>query len=73
MNSPNTQGECVTYSYTFGEFDSPSAKVLAGCYWAYAWVAGDKPSTAQTVDLLCLSDPNLEPEVVIGAETIAFK
>jgi hypothetical protein len=73
MNSPNTLGECVTYSYTLGEFDAPSVKVLAGCYWAYAWVEGSTPSTAQTVQLLCVSDPNSEPDIVIGTEVIAFK
>ena len=73
MNSPNTHGECVTYSYTLGEFDSPVVNVLAGCYWAYAWVEGSKPSTAQSLELLCLDDPNAEPDILVGAEVIAFK
>lgn len=73
MNSPNTHGECVTYSYTLGEFETPVVKVLSGCYWAYAWVQGSKPSTAQSIELLCVSDPNLEPDIVIGKEIIAFK
>lgn len=73
MNSPNTYGECVTYSYTLGEFDAPVVKVLAGCYWAYAWVNGSNPSTAQTTELLCVNDPNAEPNILIGTEVITFK
>lgn len=73
MNSPNVQGECVTYSYTLGEFDMPVVEVLAGCYWAYAWVSGSTPSTAQSLELLCVNDPNREPDIVIGTEVIAFK
>jgi hypothetical protein len=73
MNSPNDFGECITYSYTLGAFDTPSVKVLTGCYWAYAWIEGSKPSTAQSVELLCLNDPGLEPDIVIGTEIIAFK
>lgn len=73
MNTPNTYGECVTYSYTLGVYDSPSVKVLAGCYWAYAWIQGNEPSTAQTMNLLCLDNPNVEPEILIGTEIVAFK
>lgn len=73
MNSPNTHGECVTYSYTLGEFETPVVKVLSGCYWAYAWVQGSKPSTAQSIELLCVNDPNLEPDIVISKEVIVFK
>ena len=73
MNSPNVHGECVTYSYTMGEFDTAVVKVLAGCYWAYAWVDGSSPSTAQTLENLCVSDPNAEPDIVIGTEVIEFK
>jgi len=73
MNSPNSYGECVTYSYTLGEFDTPVVKVLAGCYWAYAWVQGSKPSTAENLELLCVNDPSLEPDIAIGSEVISFK
>lgn len=72
MNSPNTQAECVTYSYTLGTFAEEVVTVLAGCYWAYGWVAGKEPSTAQTIDLLCVTDPSKAPAVWIGTEVIAF-
>lgn len=73
MNVPNAQGECVTYSYVLGEFDAPVVKVLAGCYWAYAWVDGNKPSTAQSIESLCVKDPAAEPDILIGTEVIGFK
>jgi len=72
MNSPNTLGECVTYSYTLGTFAEEVATVLAGCYWAFGWVDGKQPSTARTIDLLCLSDPNKAPAVWISTEVISF-
>ncbi len=72
MNTPNDQGECVTYSYALGTEQSLQATVLAGCYWAYAWVSKNPPSTARTANLLCLDDPNKVPPVWISAEVIYF-
>ena len=72
MNSPNDKGECITYSYTLGVFDEPVVTVLSGCYWAYAWVDGKEPSTAQTIDLLCIKDPAKQPAVWITKEVISF-
>ncbi len=72
MNSPNDKGECITYSYTLGVFDEPVVNVLSGCYWAYAWVDGKEPSTAQTIDLLCITDPAKQPAVWITKEVISF-
>ncbi len=72
MNSPNDKGECITYSYTLGVFDEPVVTVLSGCYWAYAWVDGKEPSTAQTIDLLCITDPAKQPAVWITTEVINF-
>ncbi len=74
MNSPNKFGECVTYGYTLGKFDTIPAKVLLGCYWGYAWITGDnETSTAQGTQLMCLNDPNVTYHVLIGKETIALK
>ena len=72
MNQPNSLGECGTYSFSMGRFDEPVVKVLAGCYWAYAWVTGEKPSTARNIEALCVTDPNLVPAITIGPEVIGF-
>jgi hypothetical protein len=72
MATPNKIGECFTYSYTLGRYDAPVVKVLAGCYWGYGWVTGNKPSTTRTTKWLCLTDPAQEPDVWIGVETINF-
>ena len=72
MTSPNDQGECVTYTFVLGRYDEPVETILAGCYGAYGWVEGDVPSTAQTIDLLCINDPNKAPAVWIGTEVISF-
>jgi len=73
MNKPNGQGECGTYSYNLGVFGSETVKVLAGCYWGYGWVTGADPSTAETIELLCVTDPGTPYEIVIGSEVIEFK
>jgi hypothetical protein len=74
MNSPNTKGECVTYGYGMGKFDETTTQVLAGCYWGYAWVTGDKEtSTAQGTALMCMNDSQTMYHVVIGKETITLK
>ena len=72
MDFPNYQDECVTYSYTLGKFAEEVVTVLVGCYWAYGWVDGEQTSTAQNIDLLCLTDPNKVPAIWIGSEVIAF-
>jgi hypothetical protein len=74
MNAPNSHAECVTYGFTFGKTGSVTAQVLAGCYWGYAWVTGDKePSTAQGVALMCMNAANVTYHVSIGKETIILK
>lgn len=74
MNSPNNKDECVTYSFGLGKGDMVAAKVLAACYWGYAWITGDEPSVARTGDLiLCLTDTSLIYHVVITKERIEFK
>jgi hypothetical protein len=74
MNSPNAKGECVTYGFGLGKFDVIPTKVLAGCYWGYAWITGDTTtSTAQGTQLMCLTDPAVTYHVGIGKETIYLK
>ncbi len=71
MNKPNDLGECGTYSFSFGEFGAPAVKVLAGCYWGYAWISGKKPSTARSTDSMCFTDASQYYEVTIGNEVIS--
>ncbi|MFN8414540.1 MAG: hypothetical protein U0Z26_19330 [Anaerolineales bacterium] len=75
MLQPNSLGECGTYGYSLGVFDEPVVTVLAGCYWAYAWVTqlnSNKPSTAKNASALCVTDPAKEPDIWITSELIAF-
>lgn len=73
MNSPNKMKECGTYSFSLGQFDEPTVTVLAGCYWGYAWITGDKPSVAKTGNaILCITNPNEERSIWITSENIGF-
>ncbi|MDP1545626.1 MAG: hypothetical protein Q8L87_06350 [Anaerolineales bacterium] len=70
MNTPNDKGECFTYSYGIGRGDIYPARILAGCYWGYAWITGDEPSVARTGGgVLCLTDPNLIYHITITKES----
>ncbi len=74
MSVPNDKGECFTYSFSLRMGDEVPAKVLAGCYWGYAWINADDPSNARTGDtILCLTDPNATYHVIITKETISLK
>lgn len=70
MNTPNDQGECVTYTFVLGDFQILDATVLAGCYWGYGWVYTNPSSTSRTPSLICLSDPNKIPPVWIQPEVM---
>jgi len=70
MNTPNDQGECVTYSFTLGATQTLDATVLAGCYWGYGWVFKNPPSTSRTPSLICLDDPNKVPPLWIEPEVM---
>jgi len=72
MTKENSFHECGTYSFGLGAYDESVVTVLAGCYWGYAWVSGKKPSTAQTIDVLCVTDPANVAPIWIGTEVIAF-
>jgi hypothetical protein len=74
MISPNDKGECVTYSFGIGWGDVVPTKVLAGCYWGYAWITGDDTSVAKSGDLvLCVTDPGRVYHIVITKEQVNFK
>lgn len=75
MNSPNDKKECVTYSFSLGAGRGiVEARILAGCYWGYAWITGNEPSVARTGGiLLCMTDTSGVYHIVITKETINFK
>ena len=75
MNSPNEKKECVTYSFSLGSGGGiVEARVLAGCYWGWAWITGSEPSVAKTGDiLLCMTDTSGTYHVIVTKETINFK
>ena len=72
MNQENSLGECGTYTVTLGIGDISVVEVMAGCYWGYAWIDGNKPSIAKSVSAICLTDPGQVRGVSIGAEVIGF-
>ena len=75
MNSPNDKKECVTYSFSLGNGRGiVEARILAGCYWGYAWITGSEPSVARTGGiLLCMTDTSGTYHIVITKESINFK
>lgn len=76
MNSPNDKGECFTYSFSPppNEKNPLITKVLAGCYWGYAWISASEPSVARSGSvILCLTDPNVVYRVLITKERVDFK
>ena len=72
MTKENSFKECGTYSFYISKFDEPVVEVLAGCYWGYGWVDGKEPSTAQTPDVLCVTDKSKTTAVWINTEVITF-
>jgi len=72
MNFANDKGECGIYYFSLGRYEQPIVTVLAGCYWAYAYVHGAKETNAQSVDALCVTDPARVQSIWIGKETIGF-
>lgn len=75
MNTPNDKAECYTYSFSLGNGDSFPTKVLAGCYWGYAWISsGADSSVARSGSkILCLTDTAIIYKVVITEERVDFK
>jgi hypothetical protein len=72
MTQENSFKECGTYSFTLGKFEEPVVQVLAGCYWAYAWIDGKVPSTAKNIDVLCVTDTTKMTSIWISTEVISF-
>jgi hypothetical protein len=72
MTQENSFKECGTYSFYLAKFDEPVVEVLAGCYWGYGWVDGNEPSTAQTPDILCVTDTSKATAIWITSEVISF-
>jgi hypothetical protein len=72
MYKPNSLGECGTYNYTLGAYETAVVKVLAGCYWGYAWITGKEPSIAKSTDPICLTDPAVIRGVTVGKEWIGI-
>ena len=70
MNEPNKEGECATYGFAMGKIDVRVETVLAGCYWAFAYV--DKPSTASNPQNLCVTDETQVAVIWISSEVINF-
>lgn len=74
MLSPNDKGECYTYSFSVGRGDVLNAKVLAGCYWGYAWITGEEDSVARSGDkVMCLTNASTIYKVKITKESVDFK
>lgn len=74
MMAPNDKGECYTYSFALGVDATSSNKVLAGCYWGYAWITGSEASVARSGDkIMCLTDSAVVYKVVITKERVDFK
>lgn len=71
MIQKNDMGECGTYNFTFGESESPTVDVLTGCYWAFAWITGKKPSTARSTNNICV-DASAIRGITITAEWIGI-
>lgn len=72
MAQENSLKECGTYSFTMGRFDEPEVTVLAGCYWGFGWVDGSVPSTAKTINNLCVTDKSKTTQIWITSEVISF-
>jgi hypothetical protein len=72
MQTANALGECGIYYFSLSKYDNPVVTVLAGCYWAYAYIGGSKPSNSKNMQWLCVTDPTREPDIWIGKETIGF-
>jgi len=72
MVQENSLKECGTYTFSLGQFDEQVVEVLAGCYWGFGYVNGDVPSTAQTPDVLCVTDTSKVTAIWVTAELINF-
>jgi hypothetical protein len=72
LMNPTEFGECGVYHFNFSQNESSTVEVLEGCYWAYAWVTGKKPSTAVNIYDFCLTHAGgqkwiiqIKPDVIV--------
>jgi hypothetical protein len=72
MMKENSLKECGIYTFSLGQYDEPVAKILAGCYWGFGYVNGDKPSTPQTSDALCVTDTTKTTSIWVTKDLISF-
>ena len=74
MTAPNDKGECFTYSFQIDSGNGISTKVLAGCYWGWAWITGADTSVAKSGDrIMCMTDTAFIYHVNVADETVKFK
>jgi hypothetical protein len=73
MLQANSLGECGTYNFSIGRFDSPTVEVMAGCYWAFGWVSGDTTSTTKNINALCVPDKSQIWKIEIGPEVVQLQ
>ncbi len=74
MNFPNDKNECYAYAFTLGAGDVLPTKVLAGCYYGWAWIGGADGSIAKSGDkMLCLTDASIVYKILITSERVDFK
>jgi len=71
MSQKNEMGECGTYNFTMGPSESPTVEVLTGCYWAYAFITGKKPSDARSTNDICV-DASATRGITITSEWIGI-
>lgn len=72
MMKENSLKECGIYTFSLGKYEEPVVTVLAGCYWGYGYVNGDKPSTPETADALCVTDTDKTTSIWITENLISF-
>jgi hypothetical protein len=71
MYQANSLGECGIYTFSFSAYDTPTVKVMAGCYWGYAWIDGKNPSVAKSTNPICV-EAGETLSVTVGAEWIGL-
>jgi hypothetical protein len=72
MTKENDKKECGTYTFYIPKYDEPVVEVLAGCYWGFGYINGDKPSTPQTADALCVTDTTKTTSIWVTKDLISF-
>jgi len=72
MTQKNDVNECGIYGFTIGANQIDTVEVLTGCYWAFAYITGQrKTSTAKSRVNICLSAGDVRG-ITITSEVIGF-